>query len=37
VGGKHVEKWSFGRSRRRWEDNINVDLGDIGFEDGRWK
>jgi hypothetical protein len=31
--GKHVEKWSLGRMRRNWEDNINMDLRDRGCED----
>jgi hypothetical protein len=25
-----------GRSRRRWEDNIRMDLGEIGFGDVDW-
>jgi ribosome biogenesis protein Nip4 len=25
-----------GRPRRRWEDNINMDLREIGFEDVDW-
>jgi hypothetical protein len=25
-----------GRPRRRWEDNIKMDLGEIGFEDVYW-
>jgi hypothetical protein len=25
-----------GRPRRRWEDNIKMDLGEIGFEDVDW-
>jgi hypothetical protein len=37
VGGKSVEKWSFGRWRRRWEDDIKLDLGDVGFEDWSWE
>jgi hypothetical protein len=24
------------RLRRRWKDNIKMDLNEIGFEDGRW-
>jgi hypothetical protein len=25
-----------GRPRRRWEDNIRIDLGEIGFGDVDW-
>jgi hypothetical protein len=25
-----------GRSRRRWKDNIKMDLREIGFEDEDW-
>jgi hypothetical protein len=25
-----------GRPRRRWEDNIKIDLGETGFEDVDW-
>jgi hypothetical protein len=25
-----------GRPRRRWEDNIRMDLGEIGFGDVDW-
>jgi len=27
--GKHEEKRPFGRPRRRWEDNIKVDLQEV--------
>jgi hypothetical protein len=27
-------KWSLGRPRK-WEDNIKMQLGEIGWEDGR--
>jgi hypothetical protein len=27
---------SLGRPRRRWEDNIKKDLGEIGFGDVDW-
>jgi hypothetical protein len=26
----------FGRPRRRWEDNIQIDLREMGCEDQRW-
>jgi len=26
----------FGRSSRRWEDNIRVGLGETGLEDADW-
>jgi hypothetical protein len=29
--GKPAGKRSLGRSRSRWEDSINVDLGEVGF------
>jgi len=28
--GKHEEKRSLGRPRRRWEDNIKMDLQEVG-------
>jgi hypothetical protein len=31
--GKSVEKKPLGRPRRRWEDNIRMDLRDIGWKD----
>jgi hypothetical protein len=30
------EKRQLGRSRRRWEDNIKMDLREIGLEDVYW-
>ena len=33
VGGKFRGKESFGRHRSRWEDNIKIDLQDVGFLD----
>jgi hypothetical protein len=30
-GGKPEGKRSLGRSRRKWEDGIRIDLGDIGW------
>jgi hypothetical protein len=32
--GKPEERRQLGSPRRRWEDNIKVDLGEIGF--GMW-
>ena len=29
--GKHTGKRPLGRSRRRWEDNIRMDLKEIGI------
>jgi hypothetical protein len=31
--GKPERKKQFGRLRRRWEDNIGMDLGEIGGKD----
>jgi hypothetical protein len=31
--GKPEEKRKLGRSGRRWEDNIRMDLREIGWED----
>jgi hypothetical protein len=31
--GRPEGKRPLGRPRRRWEDNIKVDLGEIGFRD----
>jgi hypothetical protein len=28
--------WVLGRARRRWEDNIKMDLGDIGIDGANW-
>jgi hypothetical protein len=33
-GGKARRKRPFGRPRRRWEDEISMDLGEIGL--GVW-
>jgi hypothetical protein len=32
--GRPVGRRSFGRSRRRWEDNIKMDLQEVGWEHG---
>jgi hypothetical protein len=29
-------KWPFTRLRRRWKDNVKMDLRDVGCEDGMW-
>jgi hypothetical protein len=34
--GKPEEKMSLGRPRRRWEDNIKMDLQEIGGGCGDW-
>ena len=34
--GKPKEKRPLGRPRRRWEDNIRVDLEEIGINAGNW-
>jgi hypothetical protein len=31
-GGKAQRKRPLGRQRRRWEDGIRMDLGEIGWE-----
>ena len=32
--GKPTGKWPLGRPRRRWEDNIRMDLEEIGINAG---
>jgi hypothetical protein len=34
--GKPEGKRPLGRSRRRWVDNIRMDLGDVGWGDVDW-
>ena len=34
--GKHKEKRPLGRPRRRWEDNIKMDLQELGRGCGDW-
>ena len=34
--GKPTEKRPLGRPRRRWEDNIRMDLEEIGINAGDW-
>ena len=36
VTGKSTEKRPLGRPRRRWEDNIRMDLEEIGINAGNW-
>ena len=33
---KTTRKRSLGRPRRRWEDNIRIDLEEIGINVGNW-
>jgi len=35
-GGEPEEKRPLGRARRRWEDNIKMDLQDVGWEGIDW-
>ena len=34
--GKHTGKTPLGRPRLRWEDNIRMDLEEIGINAGNW-
>ena len=34
--GKLTEKRPLGRPRRRWEDNIRMNLEEIGMNAGNW-
>ena len=34
--GKPTDKIPLGRPRRRWEDNIRMDLEGIGINTGNW-
>jgi hypothetical protein len=34
--GRHEGKRPLGRPRRRWKDNINMDLRDIGIDGTNW-
>ena len=36
VTGKPTGKRPLGRPRRRWEDNIRMDLEEIGINAGNW-
>ena len=34
--GKPEGKRALGRSRHRWEDNIRMDLREVGCDPGKW-
>ena len=34
--GKSIGKRPLGRPRRRWEDNIRIDLEEMGINAGNW-
>jgi hypothetical protein len=34
--GKPEGKRPLGRQRRKWEDNIRMDLGEVGWDDVDW-
>ena len=34
--GKPEGKRPLGKPRRRWEDNIKMDLGEVGCHPGEW-
>jgi hypothetical protein len=34
--GRHEAKRPLGRPRRRWEDNIKMDLREIGIDGANW-
>ena len=34
--GKPTRKRQLGRRRRRWEDNVRMDLEEIGINAGNW-
>ena len=36
ITGKTTGKRPLGRPRRRWEDNIRMDLEEIGINEGNW-
>ena len=36
LGVKHTGKRALGRPRRRWEDNIRMDLKEIGVNTRNW-
>jgi len=35
--GKPNGKRTLGRPRRRWEDNIRMDLNEMGYEGRKWR
>jgi hypothetical protein len=34
--GRPIGKRPLGRTRRRWEDNIKIDLREIGIDGANW-
>ena len=34
--GRPEGKRPLGRPRHRWEDNIKMDLGEVGYDDREW-
>jgi hypothetical protein len=36
VARKPEERWRLGRIRCEWEDNIETDLGEVGWGDVDW-
>jgi len=36
LAGKPEEKRPLGRPRRRWEDNIKMDLQEVGYRGVEW-
>jgi hypothetical protein len=34
--GRPERKRPLGRTRRRWEDNIKMDIGEIGIDGSNW-
>jgi hypothetical protein len=36
LGGRPEGKRPLGRLRRRWEDNIKVDIREIGIDEENW-
>ena len=36
LSDKHIGKRPLGRSRRRWEDNIRMDLNEISINRKNW-
>jgi hypothetical protein len=34
--GKHEERRPIGKPRRRWEDNIKIDLREVGWGGADW-
>jgi hypothetical protein len=36
IRGTRIDYWWVGRPRRRWVDNIRIDLGEVGWGDVDW-